>query len=264
MHYTAFEPLPTASTTDEHGTDIGLLDQLLGEDAYAACTTPVVRAITVSSLNGSSTVDGVSGGLGNELDFQLLLHVRAWADVILVGSATAVAENYGAVELSDLQISSRLERDQSPLPRLAVVSRSLPFEPNSPIFADSQNPPLLVVPESSRAAAEELSSEGNIVITDTSNPSAIVAALQQRGLNKIALEGGPRVLQRFLATNCVDVLHLTVDPTVTYPNQHPAFAVGESDAGDSQDFIRTRFTLEHGVVTDDSVMFTRYRRQTSA
>ena len=51
-----------------------------------------VRAIFVASIDGAATVDGRSGGLGNETDRRIFALQRALADVVLVGAGTARAE----------------------------------------------------------------------------------------------------------------------------------------------------------------------------
>lgn len=68
---------------------------------------PEVRAIAVSSLTGSLTLDGLSGGLGNELDRELLLALREWADVVLVGAGTVRAEGYTGRGAKKVAVISR-------------------------------------------------------------------------------------------------------------------------------------------------------------
>ena len=45
-------------------------------------------------------------------------------------------------------------------------------------------------------------------------PSAIVAALAERGLKRILIEGGPDTVSRFLRVGCLDRLHVVVAPIV--------------------------------------------------
>jgi len=68
---------------------------------------PEVRAVAISSLTGSLTLDGVSGGLGNELDRQLLLALRDWADVVLVGAGTVRAEGYTGNRAKEIAVVTR-------------------------------------------------------------------------------------------------------------------------------------------------------------
>ena len=45
-------------------------------------------------------------------------------------------------------------------------------------------------------------------------PSTIIAALAERGLRRILIEGGADTVSRFLAAGCLDRLHLIVAPIV--------------------------------------------------
>ena len=45
-------------------------------------------------------------------------------------------------------------------------------------------------------------------------PSAILAALAERGLRRILIEGGADTVSRFLAAGCLDRMHLIVAPIV--------------------------------------------------
>ena len=87
---------------------------------------PEVRAIAISSLTGSLTLDGVSGGLGNELDRQLLLALRDWADVVLVGAGTVRAEGYTGDRAKQLAVLSR--SGDVPLADALVLNPSSPQE----------------------------------------------------------------------------------------------------------------------------------------
>ncbi|MEL6050452.1 hypothetical protein QVH36_02190 [Corynebacterium rouxii] len=63
---------------------------------------PECRAIAITSINGSATLSGVSGSLGDQTDAELLiqlLQLRGWADAIIVSAETARKEKYGPARL---------------------------------------------------------------------------------------------------------------------------------------------------------------------
>lgn len=60
-----------------------------------------VRANMIFSADGAAGFAGRAGPLSCPADQQLLLALRAYADVVLVGAGTARAETYGPVKLSD-------------------------------------------------------------------------------------------------------------------------------------------------------------------
>lgn len=85
---------------------------------------PEIRAVAVSSLTGSVTLDGVSGDLGNDLDRELLLALRDWADVVLVGAGTVRAEGYTGQRAKQLAVVSR--SGDVPLDDALVLSPASP------------------------------------------------------------------------------------------------------------------------------------------
>jgi riboflavin biosynthesis pyrimidine reductase len=45
-------------------------------------------------------------------------------------------------------------------------------------------------------------------------PAAIIQALQERGLRRILIEGGPWTIARFLDAGCLDRLHVLIAPVI--------------------------------------------------
>ena len=66
-----------------------------------------VRANFISTLDGSASVDGKSGGLGGPGDRALFRLMRELADVIVVGAGTVRAENYSGAQLTVTQRQDR-------------------------------------------------------------------------------------------------------------------------------------------------------------
>src|SRR5205807_4255917 len=88
--------------------------------AYAVEAARHVRANFVASADGSVSLEGKSGTLGNAADREVFQLLRALSDVVLVGAGTARVENYGGAREVDGHI-----------PPIAVVSRSLDFDPKA-------------------------------------------------------------------------------------------------------------------------------------
>mgnify|MGYP000577804138 CR=1 FL=1 len=97
--------------------------------------TQEVRAVAISTAFGSFTASGTSGALGNDADKQVMLALREWADVVLVGSGTVKAEDYGPADIP-----------------IAVVSRSLDFDTSAKLFSGPG--PLILAPDESLTDAE--------------------------------------------------------------------------------------------------------------
>ncbi len=58
-----------------------------------------VRLNMIASVDGATSVDGVSGALGGGADHRVFFALRSVADVVLVAAGTMRAEDYGPAEL---------------------------------------------------------------------------------------------------------------------------------------------------------------------
>jgi hypothetical protein len=64
-------------------------------DLPTAAGRPAVRLNMIASVDGATTLAGVSGGLGGRADHALFAVLRSLADVVLVAAGTVWAERYG-------------------------------------------------------------------------------------------------------------------------------------------------------------------------
>ena len=191
--------------------------------------------MAITTAFGSFTASGTSGALGNDADKEVMLALRGWADVVLVGSGTVKAEDYGPADIP-----------------LAVVSRSLDFDTSAKLF--SGTPPLILTPDSSLTDAglaprrEELTRAGaELLGTGSGSAREIVDTLRGRGLGRIVCEGGPSLYAAMFEESLIDVLHLTSAPFV---NGEPSGLPGDIDV---------ELELED-VHSAGSHIFARYRR----
>lgn len=237
------------------------VDSLLGPTQPAR--HPELRAIAISTINGSATVSGTSAAMGNPTDAALLQRVRGWADAILVGAQTARSEDYGPAYLSDGLRANRLLEGLPALPRMAVISRSLNFPPALRALHefDPDFPPLVLTPqhslddESLAGRRAELTAAGvELVGAGSGSAADLVNALHARGLSRIACEGGPGIYAMMWEAELIDVLHLTLEPRVAAPVEKPLFAV-RPDGGGFAHPLR----LEDAQATADGRLFLRYR-----
>ncbi len=178
-----------------------------------------VRANMVASVDGRATVGGRVGSLTGPADQELLVALRGWCDVLLVGSGTVRAEGYGPIDLPQELVTFRQRRGQAPNPVVAILTGSLDLDPSLPVFSDAgrdTRPWLITVAGSNRAPLE---SYAHIVEIDTGpdgRPSveAALEALRAAGLRRVLSEGGPTALGHLLGTGLVDELFVTVSPVV--------------------------------------------------
>ena len=96
-------------------------------DLPVATGRPAVRLNMIASVDGATTLDGVSGGLGGRVDHALFAVLCSLAEVVLVAAGTVRAEHYGP--------------SSTPI---AVVSRSLRLDWDAPFFTSQLARPLVV------------------------------------------------------------------------------------------------------------------------
>ncbi|MGO3327938.1 dihydrofolate reductase family protein [Gordonia sp. (in: high G+C Gram-positive bacteria)] len=174
--------------------------------AFPDTSEPTVRATFIASIDGAATIDGRSGMLGGDGDHLVFHTMRALADVVVVGASTAVLEGYGPGSLDG----------DTPPPTLVLTSRSLSIPDDFTTVAAS-NVLVATCTSAPADARERLTAAGATLIdcgTDTVDPAALVAELASRGLTRIDIEGGPRLLAAFAAAGVLDQLILTVSPTL--------------------------------------------------
>lgn len=160
----------------------------------------VLRANMVSSVDGSATVEGRSGGLSSAADKALFLQLRTFCDLILVGASTVRQENYGPG-----------------VKPIAVVTASLDLDPDARFFAEPKHRPVIVTTEDAdpdRRAALSRVCDVLAIGTGRVDLAAAVAALRERGHSRILTEGGPALLAAIAAAEVLDDLCLTVAPSL--------------------------------------------------
>ncbi|MGI8870957.1 MAG: dihydrofolate reductase family protein [Mycobacteriales bacterium] len=174
-----------------------------------------VRANMIVSVDGRTTVEGRSGGLGGDADRELLGLLRSLSDVILVGSATVRAEGYRPAKLRTERRAARVAAGRPPYPAIAVVSARLDLDLDADLYADPST--IVVTSENSDPTRLSAVREGCQVLT-TPGPSVDLAGaartLAGLGRPRVLCEGGPRLLASLVAAAALDELCLSVSPSL--------------------------------------------------
>jgi riboflavin biosynthesis pyrimidine reductase len=159
---------------------------------------PGLRLNMIASVDGATTIEGVSGGLGGPADQRLFGVLRSLADVVLVAAGTVRAERYRPAKVP-----------------IAVVTRSCDLDFGSPFFTEQVARPIVVTveaadPERRRRAA----GLAEVVVAGAEGVDLAVAlaALGERGHTSVLAEGGPSLNGQLAAAGLVDELCLTVAP----------------------------------------------------
>lgn len=240
-------------------TPVGVLALPDADDALAALYAwppggrPVVRANMIASLDGGTTIDGRSAGLGNSADEELFAVLRDLADVILVGAGTVRAEKYGGIRLSR-QRQERRRRWGLPVspPPIAVVTVG-GLDPAEPLFTDTQTPPIVITTES---GAARVPSGAQVIVagTDRIDLHIAVSAMARDGRRRIHCEGGPGLLGSLVEADLLDECCLTLAPMLLGSRATRMLPAALADPA-RWHLIAARVVGDH--------LFTRYRRATT-
>jgi riboflavin biosynthesis pyrimidine reductase len=159
---------------------------------------PAVRLNMIASVDGATTLAGVSGGLGGPADHALFAVLRSLAEVVLVAAGTVRAERYGP--------------SSTPV---AVVSRSLRLDWDAPFFTAPLARPIVVTV--AQAPADQLARAAalaDVVIAGDRDVdlAAALAAFADRGWHAVLAEGGPTLNGQLARAGLLDEFCLTLSP----------------------------------------------------
>jgi riboflavin biosynthesis pyrimidine reductase len=209
------------------------VDDLYGVERPRPADRPWVGLCMIASLDGTTVVDGRSGGLGNATDTSVLGALRRAADVVLVGASTVRAEGYGPPRQRSLRIG-------------VVTAQGVPTD--TPLFTSGAG--FLVVPEDGPDVP------GVDVVRAGRGTVDLALALRRLGdvvapPDFVQCEGGSRLNGALLASGCVDELDLTISPVLAGGDGHRV------TTGARPTF--ERFELAH-LGTEDGFLYGRWVR----
>ena len=155
---------------------------------------PLVIGQAGQSLDGRvATAQGHSHYVNGPAGILHLHRLRALVDAVVVGAGTVVAD--------DPQLTVR--EVEGPHPARVVIDPECQAATGAQCMADSDTRRIVLCrnPGPARGGVE-------IVPVSPFEPKAMLRALQERGFQRILIEGGPTTLSSFLAADCLDRLHL--------------------------------------------------------
>jgi riboflavin biosynthesis pyrimidine reductase len=173
---------------------------------------PRVAATMIASVDGRSAVQGRSVALGHPADRALLRELRTGVDAILVGAGTLEAERYANL-LDPDQRAQRLAVGLPEHPLVATISRRLDLAPEVPVLADPTTPVLVYTESDGTLADGHPAVDVHRFAPGTLTVPAVLAHLwQECGAQAVLCEGGPGLLARLVAAECLDDLLFTLSP----------------------------------------------------
>ena len=173
-----------------------------------------VRVNMVNTLDNEAAFDGRVADISDPTDHQLLLDLRAFADVLLVGAGTVRAESYGRVILTERQKGLR----QATLgltgpPPVAVVTTKGRLPEESRLFGVEPRPLIITTAVAAQGAPDD-AHETIVAGHDRVDLPQAIDALRERGFRRILCEGGPSLLQALAEHDLIDEMCVTVSPMI--------------------------------------------------
>ena len=246
---------PETSTT-EAAPAVDPRSAVEGEDRPPPADRPWVYTNMIASADGATAVDGLSGALGGSGDRAVFGALRSMADVILAGSTTVSEERYRVPDPDEATRDRRRQRGQAERPRIAVVSASLGFDLDLPLFTEPEHRPLIIAPDNAPAdRVARLEAVADIVRAgdDSVDLATALTELAALGARTVLCEGGPSLNGQLVAAGLVDEWNLTISPHLVGGDAKRA-AVGSVAAGPPTGMRLRR------VWSDDSHLFCRWTR----
>lgn len=194
----------------------------------SVASKPWVILSMVHSIDGSTSLSGVSGPLGSQADQAVFSTLRSRADVLLVGARTVRAEGYQPLKRAGQ--------------RLAIVSGSGVLPWDEPVYTHAQT--VIVAPEDGPALPVSALRAGRGRVD-------LKRALDLLRPRVVLLEGGSSLNAQMLTLGLVDELCITTAP-VTVVGLGPRIAQSTTET------IQT-FRLAQ-ILEQDGYLFSRYFR----
>lgn len=216
-------------------------DQITLEEAYSAPLgrhddRPWVGLSMVSSIDGSTVLDGASAGLSSANDIAVLGQLRAVADVVVVGAGTARGEGYGP--------------PKKPGQRIGVITRSGTVDLDTELFTSGAG---FVITTETAPVDGDAVDVIRVGVDDIDLPAAIAAIPDLcPDARFVQAEGGPTLNGAFAQADLFDEMNITTSPSI----------IGGSGlrlVNNGPDLAQ-RFTLEQLLIDEQSFVFSRWRR----
>jgi riboflavin biosynthesis pyrimidine reductase len=214
----------------------------------------------VSSLDGGIEIEGRSRGLSTPADRRVFALAHDLADVVLLGSGTAVAEDYPGLRPDARTAERRRRHGLSAVAPLAVVTSGR-FPADATSIVDVAVPTIVITSAAAPAGQQEAwrAAGARVLIAGEQSVDlpAAMTRLADDGYRRIDCEGGPGLVGSLLADDVVDEIRLSVAPL--------AVAGGAGRVATSADPLDAprRFDIA-SLLVDDGTLLIRYVRGPSA
>jgi riboflavin biosynthesis pyrimidine reductase len=161
------------------------------------------------SADGKATLKGAAKGIGGESDHAVMQQLRIYADAIMSGVGTLLAEDI-VPRVDATGVKARQSADKPEYPRaMTLTSRAdLPFAKH---FFDLEYRPVVFFDGDDRGDLDQ-HAQVMTVAGDRAIDEIMTKSKHELGVDLLLLEGGPRLNQAFLQAGVVDEFFITLAP----------------------------------------------------
>lgn len=244
-------PIPDEVEITDHVRGFRLADA-------APADRPYTVANFVSSVDGRASVEGRSGGLGDEGDKALFGALRATVDAVLVGTGTLETERYGRLIKNPEVRARRRAEGLAPEPLACVVTRSGRVPLDIPLFSEAEA--RVVVFSGAEVQLGSTAAQVEVVRLapgELDFAHALNHLRTEHRVRALLCEGGPTVLNALLREQVLDELFLTLAPMLVGGGAEIPITVGAALAEPAD--VVLAGALERG-----GTLFLRYQRAKQA
>ena len=153
--------------------------------------------------------------LSDEKDFKRVDIERSKCDAVLIGAETVRKDNPRLLLKSEELCNERLSNGKSRFPMKVTITTTGIFSKDSKFFNIGDTKKVVYCTEN---AIEELRDRLNNLVDivptkgNEIDPGFILEDLKHKGVNKLMVEGGSRIITMFLSKNLVDEIQVSVAP----------------------------------------------------
>lgn len=212
------------------------------------------RANMVASLNGSIEKNGRSAGLSTDADRKVFSIIRAFSDAVVIGTNTAIIEEYTSLPQTPDALMHLRRINTSP--QLVVVGRDLNKIRDSKLI-ESKDQITLVTSNSQKSQCAGLLRtflvEPQLLLLGEKEPDLNLLRkwLRQNNLIRITLEGGPSFLKLAFSHKLIDEIALTIVPKLEISSHGGFLGLGEQIPGSELELL--------SILEDHGTLLMRYR-----
>ena len=163
--------------------------------------------------------------MSNAEDFDRVDQLRAESDAIMVGASTVRRDDPRLLVRSDGRRLQRVAAGRAPSPAKVTVTASGDLPPGSSFFTVGEVDKLVYCPrETAPELGERLGSAATVIgLGPRVTMEAVVGDLAGRGVRRLMVEGGGRLLTQFIADDLADELQLVIAPFFVGESRAPRF-----------------------------------------